>query len=292
MTRQPEPDFFAREAPGTHFAEPETARWHRPSIAADLTDADYDDHWVNLTFGLINILILLSLVILGVALLIMALAPSGMTAALTNQQGALPVSSRALFFLGAVCSLGTVRLLGKRLEDVWRWARLHTAGELVIDDLGITISHDAVLTTGIFIPWDSIRVIAFDMGKNHDTATHWRRFPVLPTTTKREFLFATDGKAVPDSTLIASRPAAPNMVVVLNESVALHNPHVGAIDAVFPPEATSGMPSRPPRDKTEARILFLRTAEPAEVRRTVSISGKVRPLRKSDLPGLFLDRNI
>jgi hypothetical protein len=281
---------FEQPHEGSHFATPETAHWRRPSIEEDLTDADYDGHWVNLAFGVINLAILLALVVVGIALIIMALAPSDMTSALTNEKGALPLGSRFIFLIGAALSLGTVRLLGRRLEDIWRWARLQTSGNLTIDDLGLTIAHDAVLATGVFVPWDSIRVVAFDTGKNHDTATHWRRFPVLPAAKKREFLFATDGHAVPESTLIASRPTPPNMVIVLEEPVLLHNPHIGAIDAVFPAEATNGMPSRPPREQSAARILFLRTADPAQVHRSVSISGKVRPLRKSDLPGVFLNR--
>jgi hypothetical protein len=284
-----EPEFDHPHS-GSHFAAPETAYWRRPSIEEDLTDADYDGHWVNLAFGVINLAILVALVVVGIALLIMALAPSGMTSALTNEKGALPVGSRFIFLLGSAVSLVTVRLLGRRLEDIWRWARLQTSGSLTIDELGITITHDAVLTTGVFLPWDSIKAVSFDTGKNHDTATHWRRFPLLPVVHKREFLFATDGHAVAESALIASRPTPPNMVIVLTEPVPLHNPHVGAIDAVFPREATDGMPSRPPKEQSEARILFLRAAEPARVHRTVSISGKVRPLRKSDLPGLFLNR--
>jgi hypothetical protein len=260
------------------------------NVTFDLADADHVGRWVNLVFGAFNLAIMVALLGLGTALLIMAIAPSAMTGAITNHKGPLSVLSRLSFAAGAAIALLTLKSLGKRFEDIWRWSNLQTTGDVVVNDLGITVNHDAVLTTGVFLPWDRIQVVAFDDGSTHDTATNWHRFPVLPDGPKREFLFSTNGEPVHESVLIASRPTAPNMVIVLTDTVALHNPHIDATDAAFPVEAMKGMPSRPPHERSDARILFLRATNVDEIRRTVSISGKVRGVHKSDLPGLFLDR--
>lgn len=263
---------------------------HSRSITFDLADVEYEGRWVNLVFGAFNLAIMVALLAVGVALLIMALAPTDATSAITNHKGPLPILSRAALAVGSAITLITLKSLGKRFEDIWHWSNLETTGDIVVNDLGITVNHDAVLTTGVFLPWDRIQVVSFDDGRTHDTATNWHRFPLLPEGDKREFLFSTTGNPVEESVLIASRPTAPNMVIVLTDTVPLHNPHVDATDAAFPIEAMKGLPSRPPHERTDARILFLRATDLDDVRRTVSISGKVRGVRKSDLPGLFLDR--
>jgi hypothetical protein len=273
--------------------ESETRRKPSLSVTHDLLDVDYEGRWVNLTFGVINLVILIVLVVMGITFLIAAIGPPDMTSAITGQGASVSVTDRMLLLAAAGCSLGAVKLMGSRFEDVWQWSRLPAAGELIVNDVGITLLHPGVLTTGVFLPWPHIQAIAFDTGRNHDTATEWRRFPLLaqkPQRNRVKFLFATDGPPVPKSVLIATRPTPPNMVIVLKEDVTFHNPNTNAIDVVFPMEATEGMPSRPPHEQTNARIVFVRAKNPGEIRRSVSISGKVHPIRKSDLPGLFLDR--
>lgn len=269
---------------GRHFAKPNKV-WDQPAESITLADTEVEGRAVNLAFGLFNLLILLILMAIGTGTLIAAIAPSSWSEFITNRSGPLPLSSRAVFLGGAVISLGSVHLFGDRLKGVWQWARLRPVGELTADPSGITIRHEGVLVHKAFFAWESIKLISFDDGTNHDAHTHWRRFPIESNDReKRRYLFATDGEPVANSVLLISRPAPPNMVVVLNEPVTFCNAHIEASDAAFPPTPKKGMPSRPPREATDAAIIFLRAGDPEAVSEILSLTGKVRPLKVADIP--------
>lgn len=251
-----------------------------------LADVDKRHRWVDVVLGFVNRVILVVLALASLVLVLFAVSPAVFANAVTSRSGPLLTSQRLSFIAGALITGATCALLNNRLISTWAWARLPYEGSLKVGKEGLSLKHEAVLDREITIPWDNVRAITLDSGLRHDTRLSWRRFP-LPAAghEHRSYLFANDGAKRPEFALIAARPVAPNIAILLKSPIALHNPNANLTGVTFPKRGL-GVPVQPPAVKSVATGLLLRARDLHQTRQMLLPSGKIRALRIDDVPGL------
>lgn len=261
----------------------ESPRPTTPS-AVQLMDIDRHHVWLDWWLGAVNrgVLILLALATLAFSLL--TISSSAMANAVTPHNGPVYVEQRMSFVLAALITGVAFGMLSRRLNNTWAWAHLPINGSLRATRKGLRLRHDGVLDGEVLIDWRNIKVIALDSGRNHDNALNWRRFPIPSPSYDRQYLFDTDsGEIREDFALIAGRPTAPNIAIVLNKPIALRNPNSQLTEISFPNKTKGSLPAQPPAGHTAASGLFLRTRNLKRTRQLLLPSGKLRALRSDDL---------
>jgi hypothetical protein len=256
---------------------------HTTASAVQLADAPTSARLLDSALGWLNraVLGLLGLATLGFSLL--AISGSSLINSVSSHHGPLSTGQRATLTFAALITGTAAVLLRSRLRTIWRWAELPAEGTLWATKRGLRIRHAGVLDGEVLVEWPMIRAISIDSGRNHDDRLNWRRFPLPSPQYDRRYLFDTAGEARSNFALIAGRPVAPNIAVLLHAPIELRNPNHALTEMTFPKQSKSGLPAHAPNAESRVTGLFLRASDVERAHQLLMRSGKVRSLRNDDL---------